>query len=660
MAGTQAATASEVAVRTGEHPGFTRLVVDDPDIRSWSLGRSGHDYELRVLPGGRSFALSGAFRQISRRRLATLAVAPNGDLKLGLGCDCHVQPVEIRPGVIVLDIYDGPAPAGARYEHPLPEEGQPSLAQVRPRGRPATAEARYDWRKIETPAAAPKLSMEPAVVTAMRQSLVEQLSRGAAAGAVDFVREPPPADPEAPPDPVGNIQILPEPGIDIAAEERPDGSLMASVAECPSDERFDVASWRAEGPVADQMGHALSGLTGEFDDPQPTALERAVRFYLSVGFGAEARQLLAAFPLDMPDRDLWDAMARVLDGERQPAGPLSSMANCDTAAALWSALADPPPTRREVNAPAVLRAFSALPPDLRQLLGPRLVEDFLNRKDDASAQSVNQAMLRGGDAPTAGATLSSARLSIARGEALSAADLARVGRQTGPDGADALALLVEQKVIDRKVPTTEDVLALAALYNENEGTDLGRRLGHAYRLALAATGDYEQAFSRRDLAPDADIEVWSVLADMGPDSALLEYAVLPDPGSAPDLPQPPRQILADRLRTLGLEGPANLWVQREPDAGSDARTENAPQGTDQKVAAASGSDPSAVDQVSTARDASGSAEADAQAAKVPAVAGLPQEGLSDPEGTLARSRALVEESAKARQRIEDLLRSAGP
>lgn len=99
---------AEAAVRTGEHPGFTRLVVEDPSIRSWQLGRSAEGYRLRLTPTARAFALSRAFRAITRKRLASLAMAGNGDLDVGLGCACHIEAFEIRPGVIVLDIRDGP------------------------------------------------------------------------------------------------------------------------------------------------------------------------------------------------------------------------------------------------------------------------------------------------------------------------------------------------------------------------------------------------------------------------------------------------------------------------------------------------------------------------------------------------------------------------
>ncbi len=620
---------AEAAVRTGEHPGYTRLVVEDPSIRSWQLGRSAEGYRLRLTPTARAFALSRAFRAITRKRLTSLAMAENGDLDVGLGCACHIEPFEIRPGVIVLDIRDGP-PSSTEHEQPLPVEEKVS-EPLPPAPAPAPA---YDWRKVApAPLRAPALALEAPVVTAMRQSLVQQLSRGAAAGAVDFAGKPPPPKDAGTP-PAANVRILPEPGFEVASEAPPKDRLTAEGSPCPADERFDVAAWRGDSPVSEQIGAMLAGLTGEFDDPQAEPLARAVRFYLSLGFGAEARQLLAAFPVDHPDRDLWESMAHALDGERQPDGPLAAMARCDGAAALWSVLADPPPSLRDVNVPAVLRAFSGLPPDLRQELGPRLAEDFLAWEDPANAQAIREALVRGAREPTPAATLTDARLAAARGEAPPAADLARVGQQPGPEGAEALALLVEGQVAEGKAPSAQDVLSLGALYHESEGTDLGQRVGRAYRLALAATGDYDRAFSGRALAPDAEAEVWRILAVSGPDSQLLERAVLPETEPLPPLPDTTRRALADRLRALGLERSADRWHPAETAAASP------PDGPPLPPIPADAAGPS-----SPGPDAASLPPAAATSPSVPA--------------SLARSRALVEESARARQRIEDLLRAAG-
>ncbi|ULB11099.1 hypothetical protein ORIO_14460 [Cereibacter azotoformans] len=654
LAASAVANAEPVVVRTGEHPGFTRLVVEDAGIRAWTLGRTAEGYALRLSPGGRTFALSNAFRIITRQRLGSLEPAPNGDLRIGLSCACHITPTEIRPGVIVLDIHDGAALAGATHEKPLP---QPGVAEIRPRARPVSSPPPYDWRTVDRRPfeAAPAPPLEQPFVAAMRQSLVEQLSRGSAAGAVDFVEKPPVAESAAPAtDPGANVRILPEPGYGISALQHDPAKLTATGAECPADERMDVASWLDDRPVAEQMSAALSGLTGEFDQPRPEAIAAAVRFYLGLGFGAEARLLLETFTFESADRETWETMARVLDGERQPGGPLSSMASCDTAAALWSVLADPPTSSRAVNAPAVLRAFSSLPRHLRQTLGPRLAETLMNLGDLANAEGIRQIMMRGSTDPSAGVTLTEARLMMVTGEPLPLADLERVKAEPGSMSGEALALLIERKAAYGEAPTADDVLQLAAMHHEARGTKLDGRLGRAYRLALALSGDFDQAFARHDLAPEADEDVWRLLAAFGPDSSLLEHAVLADSDPRPPLPQATRQALADRLRSLGLEASADRWW-RGDDATKDSAAIMPPlhfitQGTDEVIppvpaAGASGADRPEDEVRATADDAPQAASA-SQAVVTPEKAAV----------SLHDGRNALEESVRTRQKIEDLLR----
>ncbi|WP_096787084.1 hypothetical protein [Rhodobacter sp. CZR27] len=679
----QGALASEVAIRTGEHPGFTRVVVEDPSIRHWQLGRTPEGYALRLSPGQRSFDLSKAFRLINRKRLASLRAASESDLHLGIGCSCHVEPVEVRPGVIVLDIHDGAAPPESTYERPLPPPGTPALAQVRPRSRPAAPTQAYDWRKADAPQPTVELQvgMNQPAVDAMRQSLVEQLSRGAAAGAVDFATEVPPA-PTRPEDdaPTPHMQVLREPGFEPAAADRPQEHLTAAGSDCIADDRIDVTSWSTEEPVARQMATALAGLTGEFDDIQPEALGKAVRFYLSLGFGAEARQLLATFPGVESDRPVWDALARILDGERVPEGAFAGMATCDTAAALWSVLSDPPSGTRSVNSPAVLRTFSALPTHLRRHLGPRLAEDYMARGDPAGARAVQDAVLRApGDAGQA-AVLTEARLAVAEGRPEPLEQLASVSGQSGPTGAEALALLVERQVAAGKTPTAEDVIALAAMLHENPGSEIGRRLGRAYRLALAATGDFETAFARRDLAPEADADVWRLLADAGPDSELLAQAVLAREDKVPDLPVATRRKLADRLLGLGLAAAAERWLDAAPATEPEDRLLLSRIALQERDAAKALGTLAGLEgeEANRLRDTARSRLPATPAGRVPPALPVPTAVPESPAplqtqgpapaatsidgelaGPLARSRALVEESASDRSRIEALLGQPG-
>ena len=84
------AGAEVIQVQSGDHPGFTRLVLAIPDGRDWQLGRQGDDYVIDTGGPTDSFDLTQAFNLIGRNRLAALlAQAAPGRLHLDLACLCH-------------------------------------------------------------------------------------------------------------------------------------------------------------------------------------------------------------------------------------------------------------------------------------------------------------------------------------------------------------------------------------------------------------------------------------------------------------------------------------------------------------------------------------------------------------------------------------------
>ncbi len=166
-----------------------------------------------------------------------------------------------------------------------------------------------------------------------------------------------------------------------------------------------------------QIEEARSKLVGEFDKPQRDAVAKLARLYVRLGFGAEARAVLHALPVEMPDSDLIETMAEIVDnGSAVTPGRLAGQANCKGAAALWSVLASPHlPVGTVVNTDAVIQSFSGLPLALRELLGPGLADRFLARNDTDTARALRDTITRAVANPGPELRLVSARLDIARG-----------------------------------------------------------------------------------------------------------------------------------------------------------------------------------------------------------------------------------------------------
>lgn len=561
-------------VLSGEHDGFTRLVVTLPaPPGDWRLGRSAAGYVLDVAGGQPQFDLGRVFDRITRNRLSAIWADPaDGRLQLGLACACHAIPFEYRPGTLVIDLRDGPPPAGSAFEQGLDGKTLPPLQAAsplrpRPRPRPRSGpdQAAFNWLDLQMqdrlpapgtglPAAVPP--MPDRALLALEADLLMDFSRAAADGLIDPVTRLPAATaPEGRPNaPHGNLRLGEtldaRSGLSAAAPLAADGTA------CPTPESLAIADWGDARPVSLQFAEAMANLTGEFDHPDPEQVRRAARFLLHIGFGAEARALLAAFPLDHPDLARLRSMGRLVDGAPDPAGAFRGLAACDGPAALWAALADPALPPAAIDRPALLRAFSSLPPPLRRNLGPPLAERFLNAKDTATATALQEAILRLPGLPDPRSQVMAARLSGAMGLGAQASDhLDAALADSGPAQHQALIALVDLHLAEGRALDPGIADSLSAFLPQMEGTTDHPALLRAHVLALGLEGRFDEAFAALPAAPEAAAALWRLLS-AGPDSAILLHAI---GAETMQIPQDTRTAIAERLLQLGFPDQARLW-----------------------------------------------------------------------------------------------------
>ncbi|MCW1919176.1 hypothetical protein NX862_10430 [Rhodobacter sp. KR11] len=634
-----AAWAAPVVVTSGEHRDFTRVVLQFEGQPSWEFGRTLDGYALRVPGQSLDYDLSRAFDLIGKTRLAGLKRDPvTGDLALGIACACYAMPFEFRPGIVVVDLYDGVPPAGSSFERPLPPQSAPPAPAVDPLASDAvtpetitpdaeTLVGGYDWTRLsleqmgvdlgEPVQAARNLPETPVPqsldpdLDQLRASLVQEMGAGATAGLIDLA--PPPKseaeplatedhaapDHAAPDKPASDHASAPEPPVDHATdhsattdhgapteteqntmrahlgetpeiqmrdvgEQRP--ALTADGEKCFPEEELDLAAWGgADRSISDQFGPVRQGMIGEFDKPSAEAIKRVVRFYLFIGFGAEARSLLRAYPDLFEEAPMWSAMAHLLDGESDPAGVFTGMEDCDTPAALWAVLSEPKSLPKdEIGRAAVARSFSALPAALRRLLGPRLVDAYLEAGDIASATALSEAVLRAPGDPGPEVVMMQADMARAQGHIGEAeAKLEPLAAAPGPSSTDALVDLVEHRAMVGQTVSHEEVLTLEAALKEREGSADEARYRTALVLAKAASGQYDAAFAETD-DPETLRSIWRLLAQAGGDTPLLTHATLAEGQPAPEEARDSAGIIADRMLTLGLADQAARWLQLAP------------------------------------------------------------------------------------------------
>jgi hypothetical protein len=557
------ATAQTARVISGEHDRFTRLVIELPRPGPWRVGRSGLGYGFAAEDSAQpDYDLTTVWQRIPRTRLQALRVdRTSGALLLTLACDCHVLPFEYRPGTIVLDIREGPAPSGSAFEAPF------AIPTARTAGPPVIGggPAAYDWRSLpskprsggpELPPVAPEFSLAP-----LRDALLRQISRGAVDGVVEMQLPGKPLLPDFPDDAQdpawARIRIGPLPGVEAslpgATEPVPD-------AACLADNALSLAEWGAGRDPLDLLSEARSGLYGEFDEIQPEAVLRTVQMHLYLGFGAEALQYAALLPTEEQPVTLKPllSIARIIDGQASPDTDLAGMLACDGAAALWAALShESLPMAAAMNTDAILRAFLALPPHLRRHLGPRLASLLLPREPEA-ARMVRDAMARTPDVPASTVALADAEAGLLAGQAEVARAAAEASLAEAPPGPEALIALVEAHFQLLKPLPEEQALALLAQMRESGPQD--RRLVRAAALALALSAQWAEAFDLAGASGPEQADLWQLAVDLADDDAFLSAAVPEAVGGpkvlAPDL----ERRVAKRLFDLGFPDAALTWL----------------------------------------------------------------------------------------------------
>lgn len=796
-----AAIAGPITVQAGDHPAFTRLVLQGQGRPNWKLGRTAQGYALQVDGAGVSFDLGGLFARIDRRRIADVTADGPGRLGIALGCDCHATAFSMSGGRIVVDISDGAPAADSSFEAGLapadaaPAGSAPAVGPVAgapdaPRAAAATlsflpladAAARppATWqgpasavvlgpmpaappvapaaglgKDAATPAATPPspdrglqlpMMVAPppvlppdvpaAAIRATEDALLVQLGRAASQGLVEppapvvqtpARRDKPPPEPaeaarEAahpdnrdPPPGTGTLAFHAETSLDRDSREDPAARhLTASGGPCAPDSEVALAEWGSSDPASAQLAAARAALVGEFDRPDAPAVERLAKLYLFLGMGAEARQVLAAFPADKTDRRLLSDIGLLLDDEVVAQdSPLHGMRDCDTQVALWSFLAAPSGNDvRLADADAVVRGFSGLPAELRHVLARRLASRLAEIGATDAARRVRNAVARDSLPGDRLVGMLDAERALRDGkDAAAESSLNGLAEGNDPLSADAVILAVETRLKQGAVPPPGLVEAVSALaFERRDGAD-GPRFASAAILAQAAAGNFDEAFAgygrwqtqKPDAGRSATAEgLFGLLAAKANDATFLKEffagpGILAEAGA--DAPQ--RLALARRLASLGfgdeargLVSPAmaatpegrivlagTALAQMRPDEAVDElRGLEGPEAAGLRASAlsmagrhgeaaalyaAQGEGEAAADAAWAAGDWAGAARSDRfrQAA-----AGLGLTGAAGPApqagASLAGSRALLDQSAGVRQILKGLLESqpapAGP
>ncbi|WP_456388553.1 hypothetical protein [Profundibacter sp.] len=525
--------AQRVIVRSGEHTDFSRLAFEFSDTVEWEMGRVEAGYEIRIHGVGSEIDISKVYQRITHERIKNLTVsADNSRIMLDLGCDCHADAFEFRPGLLVVDVKEGLPPVPSRFEADfnsgeLSESQKSNTAVI----EQVTQNAPESLREKPVAALPLRLPIEhvpanlyseqfggnsdvepeaPTNVVEMQSEILRQISRAASQGLLN-ANVPHPIQAKSNDHKAGEISEdltalpSPKPHINIHIENSIDREF-ASLAEriemtgtgskCLPDALFNISEWGDEGSILAKISEQRSIVSGEFDTPDKEAVLGLVKAYIYAGFGAEALSVLSLFDLGLEGNDTLVAMAQVVDdGTSGYHVKFTDQIGCDTASALWAALYVPTLSKQaSINKASILGNFSQLPAHLRKLLGPGLAQKFLNIGDLDTARALRNAIARSpGDAGSEYILLN-AKLDRVRGltETVERTleDIIVTDSSAAPR---ALIELLEIK-LQKREQVEPQIFATAESYIfEQQGTKVAAELQRLIVLILGQSGDFNKA-----------------------------------------------------------------------------------------------------------------------------------------------------------------------
>ncbi|SIT75474.1 hypothetical protein [Pontibaca methylaminivorans] len=604
------AAALTLTVRSGEHDGFSRLVIPLPPGVDWTLSQQGRGAEIRLTGDDILLGLGQIFERIPRHRIGALSQAgPGAPLRIALGCNCRVEAVMLEDRRLVIDVKDGTSPlpdppARAVRAHPggtpalrfgvataqtQDVPGFPSLFRANtprpaPSMQPPLPEAgTYPWAgaggqlPVLLDRGGNRFSSEPA--RRLRENIDVAVHRGLLEESGTHSRH---EDHHAPPAQHAGARAdvapdaapgLARPGLNVEntidlqlAEIRKTLRQQDSGTLCIADDRLAVQTWgRDDIDFGAQIGAWQRRLFGEFDLVDPQAQLGLARGYIHFGYGAEAASVLRLSP-DLPgNSELLPAMAQIVDGRPlAAANPFAGQHVCGGNAALWALLAA---GRREpeTNDDAVLRTLGTLPRHLRHLFGPRIARLYADA--GAAEQAELSLRLTGPDdgRPVPGAALARAELHRQQGKApgRELAELARSGRDQAPE---ALIGVIGDAWAKGTAPPPQTAELAAGYALQHRGSGLGPALQVAHIRALALEGAFAAAFaelarylppaSGGETAPAIRAGLLDRLAERAGDVEFIELLLANTGPESGPLPLPTVETLARRLLDLGFTAEA--------------------------------------------------------------------------------------------------------
>lgn len=588
-------SAQTLAIRSGEHEDFSRLVITLPTDVKWSLAQQDRKAALTLDMPQVRFEIADVFKRIPRTRLAGLSQSGAGTpLEMVLACDCAVKGFVLSDRRLVIDIMDSKASPiqpsqiqglqdeGA-YRFPFGETSERIFGKT-----PFMLNSRYQdiTRRPETSLIdgwpQPEIfsgKRSPATTNTERRfdlktsdkRLLDQIDRAVDQGLLELTElsraaqklEDSEIIPESTSETISKPGLSAQTAIDRdLAEVRNEVQIAGYGTNCLAAEKLKLSTWGTDKPFSVQIGAWRSQLFQEFDAVNPDAQIGLTKNYIYFGFGAEARQILELTKDREENSDILMGISRILDGlDMDTANPFLSQHSCNGESALWAVLAESN-LPAETNDDAVLQALAELPAHLRHLIGLRISRIYKNAGNVEIADTALRIAARAGGPHDPAVDLATAEISALKGDQRTASEqTAEVVASGSEQAAEALVKLVRMTWETRGELRPETAELADAYAMEYRGSTLGDRLQETHVLALALQGQFRDGFEAlahyeqrigRPANPSVLEALFVLMIERADDVTFLELALENTPPTAAGYFEDITEKIARRLMDLGF------------------------------------------------------------------------------------------------------------
>ncbi|WP_281973305.1 hypothetical protein [Ruegeria faecimaris] len=558
------AGARDISVRSGEHDGYTRLVVQVPPGTEWGLKQTKNGARLDIALPDAEFQTGAVFQRLSQNRLSAISQTNPGDaLEMEFGCDCFATAFLHQNTMIVVDIAPGAALPPISSDTP-----PPTLPKTVVVNAPLPGPQALD------PLVLPLLNLNAQV---FEDQLSTRLLQGADRDLVDLeLSQIGPRNSNG----KQSLDMPPRMDLNIAVTsvlDDLDGLLGPSIPKlekkpaCISSAELGFDSWSDGRLFPEQVAELRTGLFQEFDRVDKEPAMKLAKLYAYFGFGAEAVRSLGWMGEETPETNRISVIATVLDDRPlKGSNPFRDLQRCESDAAIWAALTEGK-LAEDAQIRVMEQSFARLPDHLRRQVGPMLSDIFVAAQKLEAARRVLRAVDRIETKPSPGAIQAEAGIAKAEGDQEKSETLLKdvVGSsEAGLEAPLALARLIEQRWAERGSASARE-LELAASYTvELRRSEIGPLMQRTYALALSLGQEFDQSFDLLEDIPnsaetlDRAVQVLTARAD--DDTFLRRIFNLPEP-MAQSLTTETAISIAERLASLGFARSTLFWSNRPQD-----------------------------------------------------------------------------------------------